>query len=282
MVLTYEEMQYYVAFAKNGTLSEVAEEYHISQPTITRAMKKAELEFEVPLFTRTKNSISLNDNGRLAAEELEMLLKQTDDIYNHVRSYDRTNRTIAIGTSAAVSLPSLMTQLTSAFPGKLISTELRKPPELLSGLNKDLYQLIILPFPTDDPKYCSARIGEEHLLFLLPKNHRFAKRKTMTLEMMNGENMLLLSDIGFWADIVKTKMPASKFLLQSERYTLEELITNSILPCFTSDIVLNQGANYPNRIAIPITNPEVNVTYYLVCKKENKKPFSFFFTATNH
>lgn len=95
-MLNYEEMQYFASFAETGTLSGVAEQFHISQPTITRAMKKAENEFGVPLFDRTKNSISLNDNGVYAAQEISILLKQTDETLRRVRAYDRANRTISI------------------------------------------------------------------------------------------------------------------------------------------------------------------------------------------
>ena len=51
---------------------------HISQPTLTRNMQRLETEFDVPLFHRTKNSISLNETGILAAEDAKMLLKQTE------------------------------------------------------------------------------------------------------------------------------------------------------------------------------------------------------------
>ena len=276
-MLSYEEMKYLVTFAKTGTLSEVAAQYHISQPTITRAMKKAETEFGVPLFERTKNNINLNGNGVLAAEEISLILKQTDEMFRKVRAYDRANRTISIGSGAAVQLPELIRRISEAYPEMAISTELKKPPELLDGLENNFYQLIVLPFEPDKPEYCSAKIGEEHLMFLLSKKHRFAKRKSLNMKEMNGENMLLFSEIGFWADIVMRKMSDSRFLVQNERYSFEELITNSVLPCFTSDIVNNEHLFSEGRVAIPIDDPEVNVTYYLVCKKENRKMFDHFF-----
>lgn len=276
-MLSYEEMTYLAAFAKTGTLSEVAEQCHISQPTITRAMKKAETEFGVPLFERTKNSIHLNGNGVLAAEEISLILKQTDEMFRKVRAYDRANRTISIGSGAAVQLPELIRRISKAHPEMAITTELKKPPELLDGLENNFYQLIVLPFEPDKSGYCSAKIGEEHLMFLLPKKHRFAKRKSLNMEEMNGENMLLFSEIGFWADIVMRKMSDSRFLVQNERYSFEELITNSVLPCFTSDLVNSDNCFSEGRVAIPIDDPEVNVTYYLVCKKESRKMFAHLF-----
>ena len=132
-MLTYEEMQYFLAFSECGTLTQVAEEFNISQPTITRAMKKAEAQFEVPLFSRTKNSIELNDNGRLAAEEIRLLLRQTDEMLERVRAFDRSRRTISLGSAAAVQLPALVSALSSIFPDKSISSELKLPQELLTG-----------------------------------------------------------------------------------------------------------------------------------------------------
>lgn len=276
-MITYKEMQYLTAFAQTGTLSEVAERFNISQPTITRSMKRIEEEFDAPLFDRTKNSIKLNDNGLLAAEEAGMLLRQYDSMLRRVRAYNRANHMITIGTAAAVQLPTLIQRLTDQNPNKTISTELKKPADLHAGLDNGTYQLIVLPYMPQGADVSSVKIGAEHLMFFLPKTHRFAKRKSLTLNEMNGENMLLFSDIGFWYDIVTQKMPDSRFLVQNERYSFKELILNSVLPCFTTDLVHRPEFDQGERVRVPITDSEVNVSYYLVCKKENKKRFAALF-----
>ncbi|MGN0445769.1 MAG: LysR family transcriptional regulator [Acutalibacteraceae bacterium] len=295
-MLTYEEMEYLAAFAEYGTLTEVAEKFLISQPTITRAMKKAEAVFGVPLFDRTKNRIHLNKNGELAAREVSLLLKQTDDAISRVQAYDRANRTISIGTAAAVQLPELISRVTRTFPEKAVSTELKLPEELIEGLVHQNYQMIVLPWDPNEkgwdydplhpdtpaslravpPDCISRKIGEEHLLFFLPRSHRYARRKRLSLAEMNGENMLLYSDIGFWAQIVRSKMPDSRFLVQSERYSFEELVANSVLPCFITNLT---GNLYPplDRATVPITDPEVNVSYYLLYPKSRKREFGKLF-----
>ncbi|MGI6177829.1 MAG: LysR family transcriptional regulator [Eubacterium sp.] len=280
-----EEMQYFAEFAKTGTLTEVAEKFNISQPTITRAMKKIEDEFGVPLFVRTKNSIKLNENGKVAAREVSLLLKQTDEMFERVRAYDKSKRTISVGTAAAVQLPGLVAKMGSLYPDKAISMEQKLPAELMDGLDRGIYQMIILPagkgmvkegFSVDG---CRTRaIGEEHLMFLLPKNHRFARRKSLSLSEMDGESMLLYSKIGFWEEIVRTKMPHSRFLVQNDRSAFSELIANSVLPCFATDIAAHgTEQSEKDRVRIKITDPEVNVTYYLVCKNEDQPRFRALF-----
>ena len=53
-MLDLNELEQLIAFADTGTLSKVAEAFHISTPSVTRSMKNIEEEFGVFLFHRTK------------------------------------------------------------------------------------------------------------------------------------------------------------------------------------------------------------------------------------
>lgn len=250
---------------------------HISQPTLTRNMQKLETEFEVPLFHRTKNSISLNETGLLAAEDAEMLLKQTENMLQHARDFDRKNRSILLGSCTPVYLPELIRHITDIYPTAAISSEVQKVPRLLEGIGDGTYHMILLPFCPENNDLSCWKYGEEHLSFLLPKRHRFARRKSLSVSEMNGENMLLFQDIGFLHDLVMEKMPDSRFLVQTERYTFMELIENSTMPVFTTDYFRDAFSDTTfalSRVAVPITDPEFNVSYYLACKKEHSKRFA--------
>lgn len=276
-MVDYNILEQFVTFYQTGTLRETAEKMHISQPTLTRNMQKLEAEFEVPLFYRTKNSISLNETGLLAAEEAEILLKQTENLLRHARDFDRKNRTITLGSCTPVLIPELIRHITDTYPMAAISSETQNIAQLLDGIRNETYQLVLLFFCLEEDELSCRKCGEEHLSFLLPKRHRFARRKSLSVSEMNGENMLLFQDIGFWHDLVVEKMPDSKFLVQTERYTFLELIENSTMPVFTTDYSRNAPPDaMPNlsRIAVPIADPEFNVSYYLACKKEYSKKFS--------
>lgn len=58
-----------VAFNKYQTLALAAEHLGLSQPAITRGMKKLEEELGLKLFDRTPNKITLNETGKFAAEK---------------------------------------------------------------------------------------------------------------------------------------------------------------------------------------------------------------------
>lgn len=202
-MVNYDILKQFVTFYRIGTLRETAEKIHISQPTLTMNMQKLETEFGVPLFHRTKNSTALNETGFWAAEDAKMLLKQTENMLQRAREFDRKNRTIMLGVCIPVYVLELIRRISAIYPMATISSEVKKVSQLLEGIRSGIYHVILLPFCPEDDDLSCRKCGEEHLSFLLPKRHRFARRKSLSV---------------------------------SE--------------------------------TVPITDPEFNVSYYLVCRKD--------------
>ena len=272
-MIDYNILEQFVTFYQTGTLRGTAKKMHISQPALTRNMQKLESEFKVPLFHRTKNSISLNETGLLAAEDAAMLLKQTEIMLQRARDFDRACRIIRLGSCTPAHVAEIIQRITSFIPTASISSEVKDVPRLLEGIRDRTYQFVLLPFCPKDDDLSYKKWGEEHLSFLLPKRHRFARRKHLSVSEMNGENMLLFQDIGFWHDLVVDKMPDSRFLIQTERYSFLELIENSTMPCFATDSfrdIFPGASPAADRITVPITDPEFNVSYYLACRNEDQ------------
>lgn len=68
-------------------------------------------------------------------------------------------------------------------------------------------------------------------------------------------------------DLCRQKMPASKFIIQTDSFAMRELTQKSSLLCFTTNLAGDRADILRGRNIIPITNPEANVTYYFICKK---------------
>lgn len=115
-------------------------------------------------------------------------------------------------------------------------------------------------------------------MFALPKDHRYAQRKSLSFAEMNGENMLLMNDIGFWNFVKTEKMPDSRFLTQSDRFSFNELVRASSLPAFTTDLAKRYIETDRERVEVPISDPDATVTYHLACRREDKSAFAALFS----
>ena len=82
-------LEHLVVFSEHRTLSETASVLHLTQPTLTRSMNKLEETFGVPLFTREKKRIRLNENGWMAARYAKEILREEEKMIAQVKALDR-------------------------------------------------------------------------------------------------------------------------------------------------------------------------------------------------
>lgn len=267
-MLNLDELQQLAAFARLGTLSRVAEEFHISSPSVTRSMQNLEECFGVSLFARTKNKIQLNETGKMAAACAKKLLQEAGDTIRQVQAFDLRLKTIVIKSCAPAPLWKLLQKLEISCPGKTISSHICQNEEVLAALREDSCDLAILPFSIQGSGLAENHIEKEFMreaLFVcVPPEHELASRSFLTFEEINGFNFLLRSELGFWDTLCRKKMPASRFLVQTDEFTFNELVKSSSLPCFATDVATRNQSVFPERVMIPITDAEAVVTFYLV------------------
>lgn len=300
-MLDLNELEQFIAFAEQKTLARVAESFHISTPSVTRAMQHLEESFGVPLFSRGKNKIELNETGTFAVTYAKKLLQDADQAVTQVRAFDARRKTIVVKSCAPAPLWKLLHKLNAEQPDMMVSSAICQNEDVLTALADGSCDIGILPFPLEDSplknqtdtmsnvhetyetnrnknsKKAHIRCTEfmhEHLFVCVPSDHELAHHDSLTFSQINGFNFLLRTELGFWDTLCREKMPASKFLVQTDVDAFEELVKASSLPCFSTDYRRQLYAgfgqmpltHYDGRVNIPLTDPEANVTFYLIKK----------------
>ena len=199
----FNQLYQLVTIADAGTLSKAAEIVHISQPALTRSIQKLEAEWYVTLFYRQKNKITLNQTGKLAVQYARRILDDVNTMTNAIQAYERSLRTISIGSCAPGPLLELLPKLTERFYGMALTAETVALEHLLPGLEKGAYQLIITDQEITVPDILCHPFCTEQLYLTVPPAHPLAGRKDgIHLEDIAGETMLLFKEIGIWKDRV--------------------------------------------------------------------------------
>lgn len=266
------QLEQLLAIDKYKTLSKASEKLLISQPALSRSIQRLEDELQISLFTRQKNKITFNENGKLALEYAKKIIDASYEMKERLLEFDRSHHTINIGSCAPAPMWKLAPEISNLFPDFTISSEMKTSEELINGLKDNTYQIIITADKIAIPNTITHKYCNEHLFVSLPPAHPLAEHKTLSLSELNGQSVLILSDIGLWYDICKAKMPDSMFLIQKEVSALNELRRTSALPSFATNLTSSKN-NSENRILIPLTDPEVNITFYINYKKSYEKQF---------
>ncbi|HBG65880.1 MAG TPA: LysR family transcriptional regulator [Treponema sp.] len=261
------------AFADYGTLTRVGEELGITQPTISRAMQKLEAELGVQLFDRTKNRITLNENGAFAAAYAKRIMAMQDEMIARTRERAGLQKKFAVGSVAIQPAVCAVAAAKKCYGGIEARYEIDDDEShLIRALTDDAYQMIILLHPFDDSVFVSQKYFSERLSVMLPKTHPLASRTSLALKELAGETFAVYSEVGFWEKVKREKIPGAQFIKlvpHGGADPITAITAASDMPSFISD--RTTAFTLPdNRVAIPLSDSEVNVSFYAVCKRENE------------
>lgn len=272
-MIELNQLEQLVCIAKNKTISKAAQELLISQPALSRSMQRLENDLGVELFEHYKNKIELNKNGDLVVKHAQKIIKSIQTMVDDVQEYDRSFHTISIATCSPAPMWDIEPLIKELYPQITIQTAVINKKDLLTKLKEKEYHLVITPEYIDDSQYFCIPYVEEDLLLSLPLNHPLASKKEIKFHDLDGQTMLLYSNIGFWYDLHIQKTPKTRYLLQDERLTFNEIVKASTLPSYTSNLSIKREGKMSDRIILPINEEEAHVQYYVVMLKENKKKY---------
>lgn len=272
-MIEFNQLEQLICIAKNKTISKAAQELLISQPALSRSMQRLESDLGVELFDHYKNKIELNKNGELVVKHAQKIIKSIQTMVDDVQEFDRSFHTISIATCSPAPMWDIEPLIKELYPQISIQTAVINKKDLLTKLKEKEYHLVITPKYIDDSQCFCIPYIEEDLLLSLPLNHPLASKKEIKFHDLDGQTMLLYSNIGFWHDLHMQKTPKTKYLLQEERLTFNEIVKASTLPSYTSNLSIKREGKMSDRVILPIDEDEAHVTYYVVMLKENKKKY---------
>ena len=114
-------LQYFLAVAREQSISAAAQTLHLTQPTLSRQLKELEEELGKQLMVRGSRKITLTEDGVLLRKRAEEILELVGRTENEVKqSGDAVGGDIYIGTGETDGMRQIArmaTQLQTAYPG---------------------------------------------------------------------------------------------------------------------------------------------------------------------
>jgi len=270
--VTLTELKYIIAIAQTKHFGQAAELCHVSQPSLSVAVKKLESELGVKLFERKSTTIMATPLGRSVIEQAQRVLEEVARIHKCVEiGKDPLSGPLRLGvilTVAPFLLPELvarMSKRTSSMP--LILTE-EKTQELIEELKTGQIDAAIMALPIEENSLSVAALYEEEFLACLPLNHPLAGKSTVNKIEIRNEPMLLLGQghclrdqvLDFCYDSlhpdIHSKRPTTSTSLETIVHMVAQGLGTTLLPASASSyygtnpmirLVPFTRVNYPKR-----------------------------------
>jgi LysR family transcriptional regulator, hydrogen peroxide-inducible genes activator len=196
--MTLTELRYLVAVARELHFGRAAEACHVSQPTLSVAIKKLEEELDVKIFERGGNEVSVTPLGLDIVRQAQVVIEQANAVKEIAkRGRDPLAGPLRLGVIYTIGpylLPALVRQVIERTPQMPLLLQENFTVKLLDMLRTGELDCAILAEPFPDAGLALAPLYDEPFRVAVPTAHRLAQQQHISAEALKLETMLLLGN----------------------------------------------------------------------------------------
>lgn len=180
-------MKYFLAIAKEGSITKAADSLYLTQPTLTRQIQNLEQELGQKLFVRGKYRVSLTPEGLIfkkRAEEIIDLVEKTCAEFASTNEVIKGDIYIGCGeTDSMKYIAAVMKELQNEYPEIKFHIYSGNAEDVTEKLDKGLLDFGVLIQPIDLSKYDYLTLPKKDVWgVIMRKDSPLAAKKVITLK----------------------------------------------------------------------------------------------------
>ncbi len=183
-------LRYISEIAKTKNLTKAANNLYISQPALSKALKKAEQELECELFYRDGNFLLPTDSGEILLARAQTIIEQFSVINESLRDLKKMRKGhVSLGLPPIVSLlyfPPLIYGFRQEYPGIQLNYYEYGAMILADKIMSDEINVAVGMRPIFNEGLNEIPIIKKEIGIALLKTHPFAQKKALRMHDLEG------------------------------------------------------------------------------------------------
>lgn len=197
MAFSLRALSYIVATADAKSVTDAARLLSVSQPAISGVVAEAEARLGTQLFVRHHaRGVTPTAAGLRFIHEARLLLKHANDFEKSVASLNSgITGEITVGcfvTLATRYMPGLLAEFSRRLPDIAVKLEEGNQQEIIEGLLSGRLEIALAYAYALPSEIGGERLTELPPYLLISADHKFAKRKSISLKEISAEPFILL------------------------------------------------------------------------------------------
>ncbi len=177
-------LQYFLAVAREESISGAANALHLSQPTLSRQLKDLETELGKQLFIRGSKKVTLTDEGRILKKRAEEIVTLVNKTENEIAvSDDHISGDIFIGAGETVGvriLTKAAKRVRDSYPDVRFHIISGDRTDVIERIDSGLVDFGLIFGSADETKYESIRVPNKDVWgVLMRRNSPLAEKETI-------------------------------------------------------------------------------------------------------
>ena len=182
MRYTLRQLEIFLAVAKHQNISHAARHLHMSQSAASEALQQLEHHYEVALFDRSRNRLTLNAVGKSLRSEAENLLIHCQDFDSKLKGHADLGH-LKIGASFTIG-NHLATQYLAGYlaeyPAANVQMDTANSPEIVARVLNHEIDIGMIEVDAHHPELAFIPWREDNLVVFCAANHPLATKSTLS------------------------------------------------------------------------------------------------------
>ncbi|MEK4091166.1 LysR family transcriptional regulator [Viridibacillus sp. FSL H8-0110] len=275
-----KRLYYFITIVNNKSYSKAAEKLHISQPSLSNAVKKLEHEVGAPLLERSTRKFVLTDAGELLYTRATIMLSQMDIMNKEMKEVivgGKGEIVLGIIESLKTWLPNLIYTYKQSYPAMVFKLfDVLSVEHVKHSLQTYKSHAIITNQLIYEEDIESIPLYKERLVAVLPQGHPLTKKASLSLADLEQESFIISTE-GFQTriDIInafKVGQLNLNIQFEIERFeTAVSLVRNNLGVTIVPENYVMEPID-KTVVQRPIDHPSLERTVYLAYMKNRHLP----------
>ncbi|HRP25625.1 MAG TPA: hydrogen peroxide-inducible genes activator [Thauera sp.] len=266
--MTLTDLRYLVALAHERHFGRAAEKCHVSQPTLSVAVKKVEEELGIQLFERSASEVKITETGRRIVAQAEKVLMEASQIQEIAAAgKDPLAGPLRLGVIYTIGpylLPRLIPRVHRLAPKMPLIIQENFTARLAEALKRGELDVIIISLPFEEAGIVAQPVYDEPFRVLMPSDHAWTREKAIAAEHLADDQLLLLGAGNCFREQVLEVCPSCRNIgglqrtlegssLETIRHMVATGLGVTVLPSSAADEMSEQN---PLVAVRPFSEPE--------------------------
>lgn len=254
-------LQTFNVVVEEKSLTKAARALHLTQPAVSKQLRSLERYYGVSLLHRTTREVRLTEAGRVVYQygqkTLEIIKKSRDDVQVLVNVIQGELLLGASTIPGEYILPRFLGLFQQLYPEVKVKMEISDSKEVARKVLEGEIKLGIIGAFIQNQSLQQELFCKDELVVVVPREHKFARRKTITLEEFLSEPLVARERGSGTRMVMENKFVAHGISLTALKIKLELGSTEAVLNAVAAGL----GISLVSRLAVQSHTQAGKVAY---------------------
>lgn len=197
--MEFRQLQYFLSIVDTGSFSAAADEYYISQSSISKMIISLEKELGVLLFDRGRRRVSLTEAGSVFLEHARLLVTEYKSMLVKLDGYKSGSDSFSVAAIPVLpqyGIASTVAAFRDRYPQIHFNLEETDGFNIIPGLLENRFDLAFARSNyLDRHKLNFVVINKDKLLLIVSKKSRYSDRSSISLKELNHDNFIVFDQV---------------------------------------------------------------------------------------